>query len=60
MSARKKSLGKTEVIFGKEFTNVCGGADHLAMRFDNPNSEALECAKKMVDMRKYAVDNHTI
>lgn len=52
--------GKTEVIFGKEFTNVCNGTDNLAMRFNNPNAEALECVKKMVDMRKYVVDNHTV
>ena len=52
--------GKTETIFGKEFVNVCRGADNFAMRFNNPNAEALECAKKMVDMRKYAVDNHIV
>ena len=49
--------GKTEVIFGKEFTNVCNGASNLAMRFTNPDAEALECAKKMVEMTKYVVDN---
>ena len=50
--------GKTEVIFGKEFANVCNGVDNLAMRFTNPNVEALECAKKMVEIKKYAIDNH--
>ena len=52
--------GKTEVIFGKEFTNVCNGTDNLAMRFVNPDAEAVKCAIKMVDMRKYAVDNHIV
>ena len=52
--------GKTEVIFGKEFVNVCNGTDSLAMRFVNPDAEAVECVKKMVDMRKYAVDNRTV
>jgi hypothetical protein len=52
--------GKTEVIFGKEFVNVCNGTDSLAMRFVNPDAEAVECVKKMVDMRKYAVDNNTV
>ena len=52
--------GKTEVIFGKEFTNVCNGTDNLAMRFNNPNTEALECAKQMVNMKKYVVDNHIV
>ncbi|MCL2488435.1 MAG: hypothetical protein FWE80_07105 [Oscillospiraceae bacterium] len=54
------SPGKTEMIFGKEFDNVCRGTDNLTMRFSNPDSEALECAKKMVGMRKYVVDNHKI
>jgi len=52
--------GKTEIIFGKEFVNVCRGADNLAMRYKNPNAETLECMKKMVDMRKYVVDNYTV
>jgi len=50
--------GKAEMIFGKAFDNVCRGADNLAMRFDNPNVEALACAKRMVGMRKYLIDNH--
>ena len=49
--------GKTEMIFGKVFIDVCKGADNLAMRFTNPDAETLECTKKMVDMRKYAFDN---
>ena len=52
--------GKTEIVFGKEFTNVCRGTDNLAMRFCNPYAEALECAKRMVDMRKFVVDNPTL
>jgi len=50
--------GKTEMIFGKEFTNVCNGTDNLAMRFVNPDAEALACAIKMVEMKKYVIDNH--
>ena len=49
--------GKTEVIFGKEFTNVCNGTNNLAMRFVNPDAEALECAKKMIEMTMYVIDN---
>ena len=49
--------GKTEVIFGKEFTNVCNGTDNLAMRFVNPDAEALACAKKMIEMRRYVMDH---
>ena len=48
--------GKTETIFGKEFANVCRGADSIAMRFINPDAEALECAKIMVGMRKFLLD----
>jgi len=51
--------GKTEIIFGKEFINVCNGTNDLAMRFVNPDAEALTCAKKMIEMTKYAIDNRT-
>ena len=47
--------GKTEVIFGKEFANVCNGADGLAMRFTNPDAEALECIKRLLEMRKHTI-----
>ena len=50
--------GKIEIIFGKKFDSVCRGTDNLAMRFSNPDAKALECAKKMIAMRKYAIDNH--
>ena len=49
--------GKTEVIFGKEFSNVCNGADNLAMLFTNPDAETLECAKEMIQMARYGIDN---
>jgi len=49
--------GKTEVIFEKEFTNVCNGTDNLAMRFVNPDAEAVACAKEMIKMKIYAIDN---
>ena len=55
-----RNPGKTEVVFGKEFVNVCNGTDNLAMRFINPDAKAAECAKKMLSMRKYAVDNQTV
>jgi len=43
--------GNTKIIFGKEFTNTC----NVAMRFRNPDGEALECVKKLVEMRKQAI-----
>ncbi|MCL2866486.1 MAG: hypothetical protein FWF47_01855 [Clostridia bacterium] len=48
--------GKTETIFGKEFVHVCNGTDNLAMRFENPDAEAVKCAIKMVGMRKYDIN----
>ena len=35
-------------IFGKDFNNVC----ITVFKFDNPNNEAVECLKKLVDIRK--------
>ena len=46
------SPGKRKVIFGKEFDNVCS-AD---MAFYVPDAEALECVKKLLDMRKHEID----
>jgi len=37
-----------KIIFGKEFEPVCGST----FRFNNPDEEALECAKKMAELRK--------
>lgn len=43
--------GKRKMIFGKEFDNVCS-AD---MAFHIPNAEILDCIKKLLEMRKYAI-----
>jgi len=40
--------GTRKTIFGKEFDNVC----RTTMRFTNPDAEALEYLKKMVEIRK--------
>jgi hypothetical protein len=40
--------GKRKTIFGKEFNNVC----RTTLRFTNPDVEALEFLKKMVEIRK--------
>lgn len=40
--------GSHKTIFGKEFNNVC----RTTMRFINPDVDALECVKKMVELRK--------
>ena len=48
--------GKTKVIFGKEFSNICN-ADNVIMNFmfTNPDAETLECVKKLIEMRKYFI-----
>jgi len=39
---------KRRAIFGKEFDNVC----NAVMAFRNPDAEALECVKKVLEMKK--------
>ena len=47
------SPGTRKSIFGKEFNNVCS-AD---MAFYVPNTQTLECIKKLLEMRKYTILN---
>ena len=51
--------GKTEVIFGREFSNVCNGVNDLAMRFATPDAEELELIKKLVTMRTRFIDDRS-
>lgn len=46
------SPGKRKTILGKEFDNVC----HAAMEFTDPNAEVLDCVKKLMLLRKNAID----
>ena len=39
--------GRRKMIFGKEFGNVC----RCTFRFDNPNSEAVDCVRKLIVIR---------
>lgn len=41
------SPGKSKTILGKVFDNLCNSA----IAFTNPDAEALDCAKNMVDIR---------
>ena len=52
----KNPGGTHKKIFGKEFDNVC----ITAMRFNNPDAEAIECAKKMVEIRKKEIQNNSL
>ena len=52
--------GRTKTIFGKEFTNICNGADECVdLYFYNPDAEALDGLKKLVALRKNIIANRT-
>ncbi len=42
------SPGKTKEVLGKSFDGLCSSA----LAFTNPDAEALDCAKRMIEMRK--------
>ena len=48
----KCSPGNHKTIFGKEFTHVC----NAVMMFRNPDAEALACIKKLIEIRKLAIE----
>lgn len=48
--------GINKIIFGKEFSNICNGAC-VDIKFDNPDVEALSGLKRLLEMRKYIIDN---
>ena len=41
------SPGQRKSVLGKSFDNLCSSA----MAFTNPDAEALQCAKRMIDIR---------
>ena len=43
---------KRKKIFNRDFDNLCVSV----MAFTDPNAEAVECAKKLMEMRKHAID----
>jgi len=43
---------KKKTIFGRDFDNVC----QAAIAFTDPNAKVVECAKKLMEMRKLAID----
>jgi len=43
--------GTRKRILGKEFDNVCSSS----FAFGNPDGDALECVKKLLEMRKRAI-----
>jgi len=47
------SPGKSATIFGREFDSVC----NAVMAFNNPDAQALECAKKMIEMKRRGAES---
>ena len=47
-----QSPGLTQVIFGQSFEKVCTAP----IAFINPDQEAIACAKRLVEMRKFVLD----
>jgi hypothetical protein len=43
-----KPGGSRKTVFGKEFDNVC----ITPMRFDNPDTETVECVKKLIEFMR--------
>ena len=46
------SGGKRKAIFGREFDNLCVSI----IGFTDPDSESVECAKKLMEMKKHVID----
>ena len=46
------SAGQRKVIFDREFDNICVSV----IGFTDPDAEAVECAKKLMEMKKHAID----
>ncbi|MDR1117051.1 MAG: hypothetical protein LBL09_02250 [Oscillospiraceae bacterium] len=44
--------GTPKTVFGKNFDDVC----RTTFRFDNPDTDAVECLKKLVKIRKNDID----
>ena len=47
--------GKRMLIFGREIDNVCD-----SIIIENPNAKAIECIKKIIPMRKNAIEKGQI
>ena len=47
---------KLNSIFGKKIENSCEGS----VVFNNPNVKTIECAKKLIEMRKDAIQNGNV
>jgi hypothetical protein len=46
------SPGTTKTVFGKSFDNVCSSD----MAFTNPDAEAVECVKRLLEMKKRDIE----
>ena len=46
------SGGQRKIIFGREFGNLCVSI----IGFTDPDAESVECAKKLMEMKKHVID----
>ncbi|MCL2545864.1 MAG: hypothetical protein FWE06_01550 [Oscillospiraceae bacterium] len=44
---------RQRIIFNREYDDLC----QTPIGFTGPNAEAVECAKKLMEMRKHAIDS---
>ena len=47
-------MQKSKIVLGKEFKGVCSC---VLLQFHNPNPDAIECVKKLIDYRRMTIAN---
>jgi len=47
-------MQKSKIILGKEFKGVCSC---VLFQFHNPNTDAIDCVKKLIDYRRASIAN---
>jgi len=48
---------RRKTVFGKQFDDVCTAELNVALQFETPASEILDCLKKIIDIRKNDILN---
>ena len=50
-------MQKSKIILGREFKGVCSC---ILFQFHNPNTDAIECVKKLIDYRRMTIANSIV
>ena len=50
-------MQKSKIILGKEFKGVCSC---VLFQFQNPNTNTIECVKKLIDYRRITITNTAV